>query len=132
MPARITAILPKKTFSPGTAEQEFRRYLENFVIDFKQEMQEYPPDRPWQSRMPRSGPRAGGARTGRYGEGWANARVTYSFNKVSVSNPVRYAGVVGGRYQTATLAARGWKTTEEVAPEVAARHLPDFATRIWS
>lgn len=132
MTVRVDAIVPTKKLSTAAVLAELNRSLKAFATDVKKEMSEYPSARPWQSRTPKSGPRAGGKRTGRYGRGWHNAEVEFTPYSVTIVNPVPYASAVGGSRsrspgQAHRLAARGWKSISDVGPGVAKRHLPDFS-----
>jgi hypothetical protein len=127
----ILAIVPKARFSPEAAQEEGRRYLEDFGQAMKEEMSEYPPNQPWSSVPPKNGPRAGGRRTGAYGDGWRNAPIRVTNNSMTVVNTVSYAGVVGGVNQSRVLEGRGWKRVDEVAREVRRYNLPRYSRVIW-
>jgi hypothetical protein len=132
MSLKVVAITPKKALvSAKAAGVAIDDYLHSFAKEFVKEMQEYPPELPWRSRTPRSGPRIGGRRTGAYGEGWTRG-ITYSKSSVTIVNPVSYAVVVGGSRrqspgQARALASRGWKSVQDVGPEVNRRVLPRFS-----
>lgn len=133
---RIRALTPKRQITAAGIQREFNRYLRNFRDEFIEEMEEYPPEQPWRSRTPTSGPRAGGRRTGAYGRGWRE-NVRFTPQSVIIINPVRYAIVVGGSRsgspgQAHVLADRGWKSIEDVGPEVAERNLPEFTRVIYT
>lgn len=71
----------------------------------------YPPWRPWKSRPPRTGPRAGGRRTGALGKS-ISYRVSTGPGSITLqvgSRGVRYATYVKGRRQTRVMAERAWR-----------------------
>ena len=77
----------------------------------------YPPALPWTSRPPRTGPRAGGRRTGQLARGW---RVRFGRGSFDVWNPVLYAGYVQGfstgakgKRQTSVMRNRRWRNFNE-------------------
>ncbi len=81
--------------------------------DLVRERRTYPPARPWKSRPPKTGPRAGGRRTGQLARGWA---VRFGRGFFDVWNPVAYAGYVQGfrkgqkgKRQTKVMKSRGWR-----------------------
>lgn len=131
MTVRVVAILPKRRIDPRAAEAELQRYLRGFAREVEDKMSEYPPARPWRSRPPRTGPRAGGRRTGQYGSGWQGA-ARLSRSSVTIVNRVPYASAVGGSRrqvpgQARVLAARGWRSIEDVGPEASRNNLPNLA-----
>lgn len=136
---KFTAILPKKQpITEAQAKKHVSLWLRNCAFEFQREMQEYPQWQPWTSRPPRTGPRAGGRRTGTYGRGWIGSP-RFTADSVTVTNDVRYAGYVGGPThlsgrdggQTAVMKARGWKSISDVAEAVAKKSLP-AASRIMT
>jgi len=72
MTVSVKAILPKRELGTKALEREFQVYLKEFAKEIRNEMSEYPEARPWTSRTPKSGPRAGGRRTGQYKAGWSS------------------------------------------------------------
>lgn len=120
---KLVAILPAKFQVDSTKIQTgVNTWLRNFAYDFQREMQTYPAALPWRSRPPKRGLRAGGRRTGRYGQGWS-AAPTFTQDSVTIENKVDYAEYVGGRGQTRVMAGRNWPKITEVAPRVAEKHL---------
>lgn len=130
MPVQMFARVPPKIFSAVKAQAAFNKYLHEFADDFQSIMQEYPAARPWSSRPPKRGPRAGGKRTGAYGRGWA-AAPSYTKQSVTITNSVGYASAVGGARsqspgQAHWLGERGWNSIEDIGPAVAKRHLANL------
>lgn len=84
----------------------------------------YPPAQPWRSRPPKTGPRAGGRRTGTLGRNWKLGPFVRSGSSMSIQvfNDVPYAvfvegpsrGAKGAR-QTAEMKRRGWPSITAVA-----------------
>lgn len=74
----------------------------------------YPAARPWKNPPPKTGPRAGGRRTGALGKSW-DYRVTGDSTIVLRVNStgVRYARYVQGRDQTRVMRDRSWLTVQE-------------------
>jgi hypothetical protein len=134
---KLVAIIPLRKLTAEALQGEIDRYLRNFAAEFKREMRVYPPFTPWTSRPPRRGPRAGGRRTGAYGRGWESTETSRSRSSVTLINPVPYSAVVGGsrrQYpgQSHVLAARGWRSIQDIGPEVAKRNLPKFGKVIFT
>ncbi len=78
------------------------------------ETKAYPAWRPWKNPPPRTGPRAGGRRTGALGKSW-EYKTQQSGQLVIVriqSSGVEYAQYVQGRRQPRFMEARGWKTVQ--------------------
>lgn len=116
---QLTAITSAKVGASGKAAAlaAFKSGLGAFTLEFLRQMQDYPDAQPWRVPTPKSGPRAGGRRTGDYGRGWrVSGRTTYS---VTIINNVPYAVWVGGPTegdgpkQTANMAGRGWPSMTE-------------------
>lgn len=121
---RIEAIVPD---GEVIATQNIEKLLDQaigvrgFSGEMVRVMANYPPARPWRSRPPRTGPRAGGRRTGNLGRGWRMLRrgqlhwVTF--------NLVEYVGFVQGfrrgrPRQTRVMQQRGWQQVDTEAQRV--------------
>lgn len=141
MVARFQPILPKQQITAQYLPRRINQWLKQTAGEVKKEMQEYPPVTPWKSvrntrgrgfnAYPRTGPRAGGRRTGRYALGWANPPVFTSDSFVLV-NPVPYAVYVGGpkrgshipgKRQALHMKDRGWNSISDVGRAVTRRQL---------
>ena len=131
----LRPILPKRP--PVTVNaQAIRTGLERFAADMVKEMQGYPGWMPWKSRPPKTGPRAGGKRTGILGKGWIYSDLRPT--QVLVTNPVPYAGYVQGyrgrgtkgEKQTKAMAARSWQNISDRAKETWAKHVPSLKLTI--
>jgi hypothetical protein len=131
MALALRAILPRRSVVPAQAAARagVSRFLRDFAFEAARQMAEYPPARPWRSRPPRRGPRAGGRRTGFYGRGWG-VGIRLTPTSAEVSNSASYAVYVGGpnpgqgkgRRQARALRARGWKSVSDVAPVLRRRY----------
>ena len=116
------AILPRRPIAPPPSQQ--RAGVDRFIRDAAaftvNQLQDYPPARPWKNRPPKSGPRAGGRRTGAYGRGWP-VGLRVQRDRFVVYNTVAYAAWVGGSRRTypgqaRAMQARGWKSVDDVIP----------------
>lgn len=77
------------------------------------ETKQYPPWRPWKN-PPKSGPRAGGRRTGDLGRKWeSGVKPSGQYIILKIENPVSYAKWVQGKKQTKVMKARGWRTLQK-------------------
>lgn len=122
----FVAFLPNKNkmVSRQSSERATNDWLTTTVREFQRRMAIYPPFTPWKN-PPTTGIRAGGLRTGDYGQGWLGAHVGRIYARSArVTNPVSYARYVGGprtgsgASQARVLAARGWRSSQDVAQEV--------------
>lgn len=122
---KVKAILPRRSIRTEELRAGVQREMRAFARDFQREMSEYPPPRPWQGRTPKTGPRADGQRTGRYGLGWQSEPILTPLT-VTIVNRVPYARYVGGPHgvQRDYLAARGWNSIDDIGPDVADRRIP--------
>lgn len=127
MPIHLEAILPKKYHNAKTAREALDGLLKMFQVEAAQELQRYPPWRPWKN-PPKSGVRAGGKRTGNLGRNWGTYRLV-SGKSIEMVNKTTYAKYVQGdaKSQARALAARGWQRVDEVG-RVAARRAIEKAT----
>lgn len=116
---RFEAILPKHTHNSKTAKKSLDKLLMGFQVQAAQRLQRYPPWRPWVN-PPRTGPRAGGKRTGTLGRGWSTFRLE-SGKQITMENRTTYSPYVQGPkgQQARALAARGWPRVDEVGAEAA-------------
>jgi hypothetical protein len=127
---RFEAIKPKRTVIPVEGLQvRVDRELRDFGGDVIREMSKYPPQLPWKHGEPKSGPRRGGRRTGKYGQNWRFGNVRPGL--VEVINQIPYAVPVGGpkdgpkgKRQARAMAARGWPNITDVADRIWAKHRP--------
>lgn len=118
------AIVPRNRFSPSLARSNAEAVLGKFATYALKDMKDYPAAQPWRRTPPRTGPRAGGRRTGAYGRGWTQGARDY--RSVTVENPVGYATYVGGSKrtrpgQTANMASRNWPSISDVGEKAMAR-----------
>lgn len=120
MAIHLEAILPKRYHNAKTAREALDGLLKLFQVEAQQELQRYPPWRPWKN-PPKTGLRAGGKRTGNLGRGWASYRLI-SGKSIELTNKTTYGVYVQGpaNRQARALAARGWQRVDEVG-RVAAR-----------
>lgn len=122
----LKAIVPKRPFNTQGVRADARRALDSYGAAVIRRMQFYPAWQPWKN-PPRSGLRAGGARTGNYGRNWRKRWVgEYG---IEVSNPLSYARYVGGPRnrspgQARALRARGWPSITDVARDEVKRFEP--------
>lgn len=115
---RLVVIKPTRQMVSGMARRsELVSQFVSFTGELVNVMAKYPPAQPWKRRPPKTGPRAGGRRTGNLGRNW---RGKWAPNYGEVSNPVAYAGHVQGYRsgpkgdrQTANMRSRGWQRVDE-------------------
>lgn len=130
MPVSFKPIVPKKKlhlFDP----EKVKKGLRNYALKVQGEMQDYPEFVPWKSTPPKTGPRAGGKRTGAYGQRWS-VQIALGGFKAIASNALYYAGFVGGykgrgnraERQTKVMAKRGWPSITDVAKKAWDKYLP--------
>jgi len=120
MAPRLTAIVPRTSPLPRNPQKGIDKSLAVFAAKAQELLQEYPAWRPWKY-PPKTGPHAGGRRTGDYGRGWGpSASVTKTSSSITITNKVRYAEYVGGKGQARALGARGWTTITEAGKKAAA------------
>ena len=130
---RLNKIIPKSLpLDPEWATRMLDGELTTYAGNMVRGMALYPPALPWTSRPPRTGPRAGGRRTGGLGRNWRISQHRRAA-LIEVANPTDYAGFVQGPprgrkgyRQTAVMAARGWQTITVVNQ----RHWPSARGRI--
>lgn len=117
---------PARALSQGVQDMVDNQLLD-LALEFQKNMQYYPPWQPWKNPPPKSGPRAGGARTGNYGRGWGIVTDVKAGgrNSISILNDVTYARYVGGPHgvQANALASRGWPSLEDVAVDTLAEQI---------
>lgn len=132
VPARVRAVLPKQpVIDAKYSEARIRAWLKDVGEQFRTAMKFYPPIQPWKHGFPKTGPRAGGKRTGLYGKGWDSPLIITPFS-VRLENSVPYARYVGGpnrarggrARQARHLKARGWPSQSDVASTVRKKNLP--------
>lgn len=114
-------ILPSKTVSAARAQKSLDDLLLNCKEEAMRLLQTYPTWRPWSSRPPLTGPRAGGKRTGTLGRGWGSYTLR-SGKQIELTNATSYAQYVQGNSKTQqarALARRGWTTVDVVGPAAA-------------
>lgn len=121
MGLKVSPIIPKQYVNAAVAQGSLDKLLLTCREEAMKMLQTYPTWQPWKN-PPRTGPRAGGKRTGSLGRGWG----TYTFTKSSLTmeNRTRYAPYVQGNAKTQqarALARRGWTTVDVVGPEAARR-----------
>lgn len=136
MPLRLIAIQPSRLpMADNTMELvEAQIGALGFARDVINDLANYPPAQPWTSRPPRTGPRAGGRRTGTLGRNWrlpSSLRTVRrgTERRVEVVNLTEYAVYVQGppdgpegARQTPVMAARNWPNITEVAQRRWAEH----------
>lgn len=130
---RLVKIIPKSLpLDPVWAQAQLDDALTTFAGAMVRDMASYPAAQPWTSRPPRTGPRAGGRRTGALGRNW---RITNHARGrlIEVANPIEYApyvqgppNAVKGQRQTAVMASRGWQTITGIT----SKNWPRTRTRI--
>lgn len=127
MAIRFEAILPKRFHNSKTAKDALDRLLKGFQVEAQRELQKYPPWQPWKSEPPRTGPRAGGRRTGTLGRNWSSFRLV-SGKSITLENKTGYGRFVqgGAGEQARHMAARGWKRVDEVGRSAARRAIDSW------
>lgn len=95
--------------------------LRDFATLSSNRLETYPPWRPWKN-PPKTGPHAGGRRTGTLGRGWGWREQQRSgvIERIIFENRTPYASFVQGRNQTRHMAARQW-------PKITDRHIYENA-----
>lgn len=124
----LVAILPKHKVSSSKAAREgLNRVLLEFRRNSMQGLQKYPKWQPWKN-PPKSGPRAGGKRTGNLGRNWKTVEHIKG-ESITISNGVPYAKYVQGtnKTQARALAARGWPRVDEIGKKAARKAIDDVA-----
>lgn len=120
----LEAILPKRPelYQRATVERALSGLLRVVAMEAQRELQVYPPWMPWKN-PPKTGPRAGGRRTGAYGRGWAASGIIDSgiMGGVEIVNYVPYARWLAGPGQARHMGARGWRTSRAVGESVITR-----------
>ena len=107
--------------------------LNGFLKDCQSQFQNYPVAMPWTSRVPKSGPRKGGKRTGALGQHWSMEYI--SMYEGRLTNRLGYAGYVegytdhgrSGERQTGVMARRRWPNITNVANTTWKKWLPNVA-----
>lgn len=122
MALHLVAILPRRYHSYKLAQESLDGLLKTFQVEAASELQAYPPWRPWKYPPPRTGPRAGGRRTGMLGRNWSTYRLI-SGKSITMENKTSYGRYVQGNrnQQAKALAARGWKRVDAVGAAAALR-----------
>jgi hypothetical protein len=123
MPLRVVAtpLVPKRSIvDPVGLVNKLDRELVSFSGAVIRNITDYPPVKPWKRGFPKSGPRRGGRRTGRYGRMW-RLRIHRRGTFVETNNPVVYAVFVGGpkrgakgQRQARFMGPRGWRNMTDV------------------
>lgn len=114
--AGIEAIIPSRYTSADKGKESLDTLLKTYGEKMEKKLKEYPAAQPWKGPTPKSGPRAGGRRTGNLGRSWKST--VQSGQSVTVESNVPYASYVqGSPGQTGNMKARGWKTTKDIAEE---------------
>lgn len=115
------AILPKSYTSATKGKAALNKLLTTFAAEAQEELKTYPAWRPWKN-PPRTGPRAGGKRTGQLGRAW-NGYTLVPSRSITLENKTPYAQYVQGPKgeQAKALAARGWSRVDEVGKRAARR-----------
>jgi hypothetical protein len=109
----IDAIRPKGFVLPD--KRKIVAELERHGAIMEREAKQYPAWRPWKN-PPKTGPRAGGRRTGQLGRGWSRTVSSIGGSvTMTIKNPVSYAPYVQGSRQARALAARSWVTIISIA-----------------
>lgn len=129
---RFQAMKPRRQVIPVAGLQtEIDRELRDFGGEFIRVMSHYPSQQPWKHGEPKSGPRRGGRRTGKYGQNWRFGNVRPGL--VEVINQIPYAVHVGGpkagpkgKRQARAMAERGWPNMTDEANRIWAKHQPAF------
>lgn len=114
----FTAILPKRGIKSAAAKDSLDKFLDLLGKKTVAKVQKYPAAKPWTSPPPKTGPRAGGKRTGNLGRSWTSS--VSSLKDVTVTNKVSYAPYVQGdkeTQQTSVMAGRGWLSVTDAAKE---------------
>lgn len=127
----IIPIRPKRDpFDANRQQAAVTKYLRSFASDFVRDISHYPPAQPWRHPPPRTGPRAGGRRTGTLGRNWST-QIRFTADSVTITNPTPYGIYVQGnpkgpprRRQTPNMQARGWPNVPAVATKTRDRHAP--------
>ncbi len=123
MPLRLIALKPRRqVVAVQGLVPRIDREVRDYIVAMSGRMATYPPARPWTSRPPKSGPRAGGRRTGTLGRSW---QLGMAFRRLGpgaaeLVNRVPYAVWVQGPRgrrpgQTAVMASRGWQNIRDEA-----------------
>jgi hypothetical protein len=109
------------------AQAKINVELVSFGGEMVRTMADYPEARPWKSRPPRTGPRAGGRRTGQLGRNW---KTRHGPSFIEVFNDVGYPGYVEGyakgakgQRQTRVMRARGWQRIDEEGRRVWSKYV---------
>ncbi|KKM93546.1 hypothetical protein LCGC14_1207370, partial [marine sediment metagenome] len=89
----FTPLVPKKPVVDLKVPNRVNAVMRQGGGDLVRLRKTYPPALPWTSRPPRTGPRAGGQRTGQLARGW---QVKFGRGSFEVWNLVAYAGYVQG------------------------------------
>lgn len=114
---KYTPVQPKDQRRYLRASESYNAILTEFGALALNYLKTYPPWMPWTSRPPKTGPRAGGKRTGTLGRNWTSSFVRTAkgsgtvgslIMSVQVANKTSYASYVQGTTQTRVMAARGW------------------------
>jgi hypothetical protein len=110
----IDAIRPKGYVIPD--KRKIVAELERYGAIMEREAKQYPAWRAWTSTPPKTGPRAGGRRTGQLGRGWSRTVSSIGGSvTMRIQNPVSYAPYVQGSRQARAMAARSWVTIIAIA-----------------
>jgi len=121
MALHFEAILPKKVHNAATARKALDKLLLSFQAEAQNQLQAYPPWSPWKN-PPRTGPRAGGRRTGTLGRNWGSYKLVHA-TSITMTNKTPYARYVQGRagQQTRVMNSRGWVGVDKIGRAAALR-----------
>lgn len=136
MPLRLQAVVPKRAPIASGIHVLLQQALgpvgfQGAVIS---DLSDYPAARPWKSRPPRTGPRAGGRRTGTLGRNWRprGPRLTARGLVAEAANDTEYGIHVEGpprgparRRQTKVMRDRGWPNVTDVGQKQWRRTRPE-------
>lgn len=118
---KFTLVAPKDQRRYLRVAENYNAILTDFGAAAHNYLRIYPPWLPWKN-PPKTGPRAGGKRTGTLGRNWTQsfvrtARGTGSLPSlimsVQVANKTPYASYVQGTTQTRVMQARGWSKVND-------------------
>lgn len=118
---KFTPIQPKDQRRYLRASENYNAILTDFGASALKFLKDYPPWLPWKN-PPKSGPYAGGKRTGTLGRNWTSSIVRTSggagtvgslISSVRVENATPYASYVQGTRQTRVMESRGWSKVND-------------------
>lgn len=114
---RIIPIVPKRPIINAQIPTQVSNEIRRMGQSASAKLRKYPPAKPWTSRPPATGPRAGGRRTGALGRSWELRFFTGGFEVVT---KIPYGSFVQGPrgQQTGVMAARGWLSVTTAGDEL--------------